>query len=192
MKVIRVHQLADELSITNDALGDFLEGIGEKRSHLAGVSAGAAALAREFFAPKPAEYYVGSLVQEVTIDFIEPAETYADEVTTFEAAHSTAEAFAADPEGVRIEQLPLEQPAPDPDLPPAVGVPQDLPADSIALVSDGGAFRENLLLDPSAAEALRSALKGRQCADACVCPERGELVAVTWPCYQKITVRTDG
>lgn len=160
---MKVHQLAAELGVTNEALGDFLEGLGEKRWHLAGVSDEAAYLARDHFSE--GQWGIGE-------------------------DSTTPESFAADPEGLHIEQLPPAEPPIDPDLPPAV-LDHEPAEDAINLVSDGGGFRGRLLLEPVTAARLQAALKGRQCADACLYPERCELVAVTWPDYQKIIIRTE-
>ncbi len=176
---MRVYNLADELGITNEQLGDFLETIGEKSSHLANVSDEAAELAREHFVdankmvPAPA-------TDEDQAEFIETAEWVAEQ--------TTAEAFAADPKGeaaTTTEALDAyaEHLATQNDAEPT------MPAeDTFHLVETG----EEFCLDPTTAERLRRALKGRQLANACVHVDRCECIAVTWPCYQKITVRTDG
>jgi hypothetical protein len=153
---MRVHELAAELGTSNDALGDFLEGLGEKRSHLAGVSPEAAALALDHFSE--GQWGIGD------------DGPYADELTTFEAF---AASTVANLEAVQdiAEQMPE--------------------SDRFEMLTDGGAFREMLCLDPVTADRLRAALKGRSIADATLLPERGELVAVTWPCYQKLVVKYD-
>jgi hypothetical protein len=170
-KTLRVHELAAQIGTSNDALGDFLEGLGEKRSHLAGVSPEADALAREHFAGQQLDALI-----------------YADEMTTFEAFAAAAHQMPLSLDG---EVREIDPPPIDPDLPgaaceyEAVGFNNTIP-----LLADNGAHRGTLCLDPGTAEKLRAALKGRSVADATLLPERGELVAVTWPCYQKIVVRT--
>jgi len=172
---MRVFNLADNLGITNEQLGDFLESIGEKSSHLANVSDEAAELAREHFvdankmvpsadadAPFDVSYEVLS-EEVVDMGSLEVVEY----IPSFEMTITTAEAFAANPE------------RDDPTMPAE---------DAFHLVETG----EEFCLDPTTAERLRAALKGRQIANACVHVDRCECIAVTWPCYQKITVRTDG
>ena len=181
---MRVHELAESLGVAKSDLGEFLEGLGEKGHHLSHVSAEAELLARDHFVVVPPENL-----------------PYADEQTTWEA-------FNADPatdedqaefietmewlRSIDGEVREIDTPGIDPELPAATGDHVPVPeADRIALLADNGVYRGTLCLDPSTAEKLREALKGRSVADATLHPERGELVAVTWPDYQKLVVRLD-
>lgn len=198
---MRAHHLAEKLGITNEQLGDFLESIGEKRSHLAGVSDEAAELAREHFWGVPA-------TDEDQAEFIETHQAMAEQATARIKEQSAAEAFAANPEGDAVtEEIPMmDRPLPSAALRPLVPSAEalDTYAEHLATQNDDeptmpaeDAFHlvetgEEFCLDPTTAERLRAALKGRQIANACVHVDRCECIAVTWPCYQKITVRTDG
>ena len=218
---MRVHELAEKLGIAKADLSEFLEGLGEKGHHLSHVSHEAELLARDHFAAEPepltpAEAFAvdpeGSVFGDLQAELGLAGEALAKYATSAavaslsaldDKAQASAEALKewesqqvwTDPDhwSTDGEVREVDTPTIDPTLPAATGDHVPVPdADRIPLLADNGAYRGTLCLDPTTAERLRAALKGRSVADATLHPERGELVAVTWPCYQKLVVRTDG
>lgn len=183
---MRVHELADSIGITKADLAQFLEGLGEKGHHLSQVSPEAELLARDHFVDaNKMPYEAVPVTDEDQAKF---------EVEAEEFAEWESQQVWTDPEywSTDGEVREVDTPGIDPDLPAATGDHVPVPeADRITLLADNGAYRGTLCFDPSTAEKLRAALRGRSVADATLHPARGELVAVTWPDYQKLVVRLD-
>lgn len=173
---MRVYQLAKDLGIEPEVIMAILEERGESAKSVSSVSKASEAFIRE-----------------------QMTATADSEEHEAEADPDGAErvALPAEADGTWTELTSDDEDAPEVllqevtgDLEPVTTEPEVMAADDrFELVSDNGAFRETLCLDPHAAALLRKALKGRQVVDACLYPDRQELHATTWPDYQKVIVR---